>query len=355
MKDFLHKLLVFFSLFFVVGLLLSYLSVYVNPQTVSIVALFGLAYPYFLFINVLFFFYWVYRKRLSFLVPLFAILLGWPIFTTYFSIGTSNHEVISKDIKLLSYNVRYFNRYEWNKNPQTADNILSLANKSNVDIICFQEFILTNTKKVSDTSVIKALKAFPYHFINKRKNLAIFSKFKILDTVNIKFKNSTSAVAFYADLKIGGQKIRVFNCHLESNKFKREDYDFINNLTHNAEEKNIDGAKGIIRRLMYAFVKRSHQAEMLNEMFMNSPYKPIVCMDMNDSPVSYSYRKLNAGLHDSFLEKGTGIGTTYVGDFPSYRIDYVFHHPDIECLSYKRIKEKFSDHYPLIVGFRNDF
>lgn len=355
MKDFLHKLLVFFSLFFVVGLLLSYLSVYVNPQTISFIALFGLAYPYFLFINLIFFFYWVYRKRLSSLIPLFAILLGWPIFTTYFSVGTSNQEVISKDVKLLSYNVRYFNRYEWNKDPDTANNILELVKKEDADIICFQEFILTNTKKVSDTSVKKALKAYPYSHINKKKNLAIFSKFKILNTENIKFEKSTSAVAFYADLKIGDQKVRIFNCHLESNRFKREDYDFINNIRQNAEDKNIDGARGIIKRLMYAFVKRANQSEMLNEMFLNSPHKALVCMDMNDTPVSYTYKTLSSNYKDSFLDKGTGIGTTYVGDFPSYRIDYVFHHPDIECLSYRRIKKKYSDHYPLIVGFRRDF
>lgn len=289
------------------------------------------------------------------MLPLVAILIGWQSFTTYLTIGYGREKTITKELKLISYNDRYFNIYNWNKDPKTAKNITKMINEENADIVCFQEFILDDTEETSVSSVKKELNNLTYSYVNKRKDLAIFSKYKIIYSEEIRFDKATNAIAFYADIKVGDEILRVFNCHLESNRFNNKDYDFINNIKLNSEEQNIDGAKGITRRLRNAFKKRALQADMLKEMISNSPYRTIVCMDMNDTPVSYAYRSTRGDLKDAFLSKGLGIGTTYIGEFPSFRIDYVFHNDNIECISFKTKKVKFSDHYPLIVEFRNDF
>ena len=49
----------------------------------------------------------------------------------------------------------------------------------------------------------------------------------------------------------------------------------------------------------------------------------ILCGDFNDTPLSYTYRQLSRKLTDSFIEKGRGIGNTYIGEFPSFRICYI--------------------------------
>jgi len=355
MRNFLHKILVFFCLLFTVGILLGYLCVYVSPETITFPALFGLAYPYLLCINIVFVLYWIYRKRWTFLLPLFIIILGWQTFSTYVAFGFNKTDLVTSEVKIMSYNARYFNKYNWNKDPETASNILEMIKYEKVDIVCFQEFLLGGAEAINISRIAASLSKFPYYYINNRKDLAIFSKFKIESTSEISFDNSSSASAFYTDVYIGREMVRIFNCHLESNRFKRKDYEFINNLRQNAEKKNIDGAMGITKRLKYAFRKRANQADVINELVKNTNHKSIVCIDMNDTPVSYTYRKSRGDLLDSFLEKGSGIGTTYIGDFPSYRIDYVFHHENLECSSFKIKKVKFSDHYPIIVGFRRDF
>jgi endonuclease/exonuclease/phosphatase family metal-dependent hydrolase len=294
------------------------------------------------------------RKRWTFLLPLVGILIGWQSFTTFFSMGFSSEAVVTKEIRLISYNVRYFNRYNWNKDPETANKLIKMINNEHADIVCFQEFLLGNTKHISASSIKRKLKNFPYSYINKRKDLAIFSKYKILNTEEIKFDKGSHASAFYADVKFSSERVRIFNCHLESNRFNTKDYEFINNLKQNKEGQNIDAAMGITKRLRNAFKKRALQADLLNKMITSSRHKTIICMDMNDTPVSYVYRNTRGELEDAFLSKGSGIGTTYVGDFPSFRIDYIFHDNRIECVSYKTKKVKFSDHYPLIVSFRND-
>jgi len=56
-------------------------------------------------------------------------------------------------------------------------------------------------------------------------------------------------------------------------------------------------------------------------------------------------------LNDSFIEAGRGIGTTYMGKFPSFRIDYILHSTDVECLDFAIKNVKLSDHYPVLGKF----
>ena len=78
----------------------------------------------------------------------------------------------------------------------------------------------------------------------------------------------------------------------------------------------------------------------------------ILCGDFNDTPLSYTYRQLSRKLTDSFIEKGRGIGNTYIGEFPSFRIDYVLHSPTLYTVGYTREDITLSDHYPIKVKIR---
>ena len=68
--------------------------------------------------------------------------------------------------------------------------------------------------------------------------------------------------------------------------------------------------------------------------------------------LSYTYRQLSRKLTDSFIEKGRGIGNTYIGEFPSFRIDYVLHSPTLYTVGYIREDITLSDHYPIKVKIR---
>jgi len=73
----------------------------------------------------------------------------------------------------------------------------------------------------------------------------------------------------------------------------------------------------------------------------------IVCGDFNDTPVSFSYHTLADGLTDAFVNSGQGIGRTYIGKLPSFRIDYIFHGDRFESYNFKTLDYRMSDHLPV--------
>ena len=84
--------------------------------------------------------------------------------------------------------------------------------------------------------------------------------------------------------------------------------------------------------------------EELKKLISETPYKMIVSGDFNDPPMSYTYHQISELLQDAFMESGKGLGGTFVGPFPSYRIDYIFHSPEIVPNNFKRGKNYHSDH-----------
>jgi len=90
------------------------------------------------------------------------------------------------------------------------------------------------------------------------------------------------------------------------------------------------------------------QFRLIHSPYILSKYPVIVCGDFNDTPVSYTYRKMKSGLKDAFVNIGAGTGNTYLGSFPSFRIDYIFHSQQFKTIDFERIEARLSDHYPII-------
>jgi endonuclease/exonuclease/phosphatase family metal-dependent hydrolase len=87
-------------------------------------------------------------------------------------------------------------------------------------------------------------------------------------------------------------------------------------------------------------------------MIEQSPYPVIICGDFNDTPSSYTYHQLSEGLIDAFKESGNGIGHTYGGALPSFRIDYILHDERFKSTRFNTIRSKFSDHYPITTSLK---
>jgi len=145
--------------------------------------------------------------------------------------------------------------------------------------------------------------------------------------------------------------VRIFNNHLQSIRFNKNNYSFITNSKALKDDERLREIKDISFRLRDAFIKRASQAKILSKHIQNSPFPVIVCGDFNDVPVSYTYRKMRKNLDDSFIEAGRGIGTTYMGKFPSFRIDFIFHSKEIQCTRFDIPNIKLSDHYPITGEF----
>ena len=103
----------------------------------------------------------------------------------------------------------------------------------------------------------------------------------------------------------------------------------------------------IVKKLYRAYRKRALQANLVKSYIEKSPHPLIVCGDFNDTPLSYVYRTMSDGLRDAFVQSGIGLGTTYYGVFPSYRIDYILFSPKYRAVQYNTIRKNYSDHYPI--------
>ncbi len=341
----------------IVALLFSYLATHIKPSTFGYFALFGLAYPLILLANILFILYWFFKKRRNVRFSIIAILIGITNFTDFFQISFNEKNDNKEDqIKVLTYNVHLFDLYKARSGKLTRNKIFDLLENEQADVICFQEFYYTEKKGFFETRDT-LLKFLPNKFYHERYThsmsgkqyfgVALFSKFPIIKKGYVPFANDVNNFCIYADIVKGGDTIRVYNAHLQSIRFRPEDYALVDGNKNNEQIES--GGKRIARRLQDAFVKREEQVQRVVENIRTCPYEVILCGDFNDTPVSYTYEMLTDELVDSFKEAGNGIGNTYIGVFPSFRIDYVMHTKGLKCIQYNTLSEELSDHHALSV------
>ena len=335
----------------VAALFVSYAAVYVNPDLFYIPAFFGLAYPFIMVANVIMMLWWVAQLHLKFLMSLFALLSGWSFIgrtITYHSQATPD----STALCVMSYNVMNFG---FEKNANLRDDILKLVSDEQPDILCLQEYCNNKTWKIQlERTFAEAINAEQYFFHNvvADKNTAfqagtlIISKYPILGTGEVPYDTPSGNSTIYADIDVKGTTVRVFNVHLQSIRFQNKDYRFLREFTDD-KDKAIEESKSILARMRQAFVMRAAQAQKIREAVKASPHKVILCGDFNDSPVSYAYQQISHNLKDAFEEKGRGLGRSYIGEFPRFRIDYIMCSENFTVQSFEVVHKKLSDHYPV--------
>jgi endonuclease/exonuclease/phosphatase family metal-dependent hydrolase len=346
----------------VIALILSYFAFFISPDSVPIIAFFGIAYPIILIINILFVIYWIIRLKFTFLISFIAIIIGYKNISTILQFNNNKINITQADniIKVMSYNVRYFN-YEITKEKNNKrDSIIDYLKNEHPDILCIQEYYSAKKKKKFNiTDTLKKINNNKYAYIlyfQKKEiehnyGMAIFSKFPIINKGAINFKSYGTNNCIFADLLINNDTIRVYNAHLESIRFGAEDYLFVDDLS-NKDTKDIkieSNFKRIINKLKKAFIKRCPQVRLLSESIKKSKYPVIVCGDFNDTPSSYTYYQiaLRNKLKDAFVESGKGIAHTYNGIFPSFKIDYILYSPKFKSYNFTITKNNLSDHYPI--------
>ena len=347
-----NNIMVFVSILLGLTLIFSYLSVYVNPQSFWLFSIVGLGYPVLLLLNVLLLVYWILRWKWDVFIPLVAILLGINHFSSFFQFPFGKVNTAGKgDVKVLTYNVNLFKLYYWSNEEPTHKKVFEFIRNENIDIVCLQEFYVVNGKLSEKQAREKIGYNAHIGYIVKRKEsgygLATFSKYPIVNTGEIKFENSANACIF-TDVLINGDTVRVYNNHLQSVRLKERNISFLINQNYRKDSQKMDEIKDISFRYRDALVKRAKQVELVTEHILKSPYPAIVCGDFNESPISYNYRQMRKNLDDSFVEMGSGVGYTYRGFIPSFRIDFILYNPKFKSTSYRSPKVNYSDHYPVI-------
>jgi endonuclease/exonuclease/phosphatase family metal-dependent hydrolase len=332
------------------------LTMYFSPAEIHILTFLGFLFPALWLINLIFLIIHALRRSKRLFIPLLVLALTFNQWTNNFQLsGTDGPSQVNQPVKIMTYNSRMFDFYNWSGLPNTPDAIFDFIKKEDPDILCIQEYFTSERKEAFYPSHIVArlrnlrFRHIEYSHNNKRGTgygIATFSKFPVINKGSLPFDSSQN-MSIFTDINVSGSIVRVFNNHLESIGFKEHDYNLIESLKFEMDKKQRQGIQQIAQKMTRAFKQRSNQAEILSRHINNSPHPVIVCGDFNDTPTSYVYRKMRGDLKDAFRESGSGLGSTYNGRLPSLRIDYIFHENEFKSYRFKRHKIDYSDHFPI--------
>lgn len=247
----------------------------------------------------------------------------------------------------------------WTEEKTTRNSIFDFLDEENADIVCLQEFY-NSTRKNPDyefntlDTLQEFLRAKNFHVdysttLRGTDNwgLITFSAFPIANRGKVEFPIETDNTCIYTDIVKAGDTIRIYNMHLASIKLEKRDYKLLQEIKDNNYSEELKQELAILGKLKAGFQMRALQANAIAESIKNCPYKIIICGDFNDTPSSYAYHRIRNGLKDAFVEEGSGMGRTYNGKLPSFRIDYILHSPELTTYSFKNHKLNLSDHFPI--------
>lgn len=307
--------------------------------------------------------YWLVQFKPAIIFGLIVLIVAVPTAYHFLQISLPKKKAQAKQLKVTSYNAMLFDLYNWSHNSESRGRILSGLSDIKPDILCIQEFYTSEEKgDFNNADTLRRVMKMPYQHseftTTLRKfdhwGIATFSKFPIINQGKIVFNTRSNNICIFSDIVTGKDTIRVYNIHLQSVSFSKHDNKFLEDvISEKNAENEVTNSKNILRRLKNAFIKRTQQVEMIVTHMKTCPYPIILCGDFNETAASYSYRKLSADLEDAFVERGIGLGRTYAGKWPQFRIDYILHDKSLHCADFRRSPETFTDHFPITAYFDN--
>jgi endonuclease/exonuclease/phosphatase family metal-dependent hydrolase len=355
------KVLAYATIVFNFLLILSYLAFLSDPAKNTWIALAGLLYPAILFLNLILFLIWFFKKNIYFLPTLIIIILGMYHHSRFIQLNPKISSNISYQdkLKVMSFNVRLFDLYNWNKNAEIKSKIIALIKNQKPDIVCLQEYFFDNTRKfLTRENILEELSFKYYHEsfssesnMNSMFGLATFSKYPIINKEKIEFNDEKSNHCMWSDIVFKKDTLRIFNAHLGSIRFNYSDYKIIGGKGRPIRSNQKKPKQNIVNKLKIGFRNRSIQLKKLIPVIKDSPFKKIICCDLNDTPISYAYNEFNRLYVDAFTKSGFGIGGTYIGKIPFLRIDYIWHDKTLESFNFQTHQEPLSDHKAISAEF----
>lgn len=358
-RRFTKRFFLILNICFCILFLLSCLVPLLNPKSWWFMSFLGLILPYLALTLVLWVvFWWFVRPKYS-LIPIISLLIGYKQLGVLFALNPPPSFEAKKEkdvLRIADWNIRSFLGISENKTKrkEARTEIADALNRLNADVICLQEFNHSYTKSYIDNFSLFDT-AYPYHYFAKdftRDNgsyasgCIIFSKYPIIDSGKTKYPGKFAESLIHADIVKGNDTIRIYNTHLLSFRFNNADYEGMDRMKQDPEA--IAASKTLLRKMKHAFTRRGRQADMAREDISKCSYPSILTGDFNDVPNSYTYFRLKGTRKDAFLQKGLGIGRTYLSLAPTLRIDYILPDKQFDVLQFDMIDQDLSDHLLLV-------
>ncbi len=333
------------------------LAPYITTSDWPSLGFFGLAFPYLATFLLLFIFFWLILNAKWSILSIVTLLIGWKQLSIVFAVHKYEAFVEKKEstnIRILDWNIRSLEGVSTKADKKRTDRVAIPATiiEQNADIVCLQEF----NNSLQQNNVEPLRKKYPYYFfsrdfsLNKKSYQAgaiIFSKYPIVDSGRIVYPGTSSESLIYADIKTPGKVIRVFTTHLQSFKFKPEDYEDIEQIKSN-DENAIPASKSLFQKMKIAYKIRGMQAQIVRKELDQSPHPALICGDFNDVPNSYTYFQIRKDWQDAFLSTSFGIGRTYLAIAPTLRIDYILADNNFIIKQFDLVDEVLSDHLMIV-------
>lgn len=353
----LHKVAYFFTILCLLLLLGSIAAPYISPDEWIIPAYLGIAFPFLYIANIIWLLYWAFFLKLRFIFPLAGLILGFYHTGKVLKIWNGNILTLKKStqsFKIISFNTKLFGVAD--KRVDTGPFFQRLSEES-PDIICFQEFMWEETKRRNYIQkTIKTTGAKYYRFsrayqamdsLHRDYGIMIFTKFPIIAEGELKFAQRSTNRCLWVDVVTDLDTFRIFNIHLQSYRFGKNEYNLVQEGQGQETDLIFKRGVGLFTKMSYAWKIRAKQAQEVAELVQNSPHPILLCGDFNDTPISFAYQILSNGFLDAFREAGTGVGATYLGPMPNFRIDYILTSPKFnvqEFALWDKSLSTFSDH-----------
>lgn len=346
MRKLLRNIFLIINLIVVFALFTAYLAVYISPDKYWLPSLFGLAYPFILTVNIFFIGFWLLFKPRFLLLSLISIVIGWGFVSRY--VQLNDEKIDNGDVKVMSYNVRYFVGDENLTQKECAAKIVTFLEEQNADIICLQEARLRKKSIFNLQNTVKKLGSinhYQYARSSTTYGSVTMTRYPIINMGEIRFDESRN-ITIFTDVIIKKDTVRIFNVHLQSYQIDPNKYSIIDSLGVN-QEKDLKEVREMSYKFKKAFQMRARQVSEIRKHIDESPFDVIICGDFNDTPVSFAYQKIRGDLTDAFVNSGKGLGRTYIGKLPSFRIDNILHGEIFESYNFQTYDFRLSDHLPI--------
>ena len=320
-------------------LVLSYVSMLINPATSWGFTLLGLMFIPLALFNFILLLWAIKRRSRSFVIPFLAILPSFFFLGRYVQVDGGQEPSGEPTLKIVSYNVGRFAACE-------PDSVFSFLRSQDPDVVCLQEFHVSDVDNVRRylRRHMKGYKSefylFPMADGSAFGNVTL-SKMPVKGKGKMKFDESAN-LAIYTDYEHCGRTFRVYNCHFESYSISLPG---VVRGVFNADRAVMTATGSKMKR---SITRRPKQVDKVFSDIENCSVDAFVCGDFNDNPMSYTYYRMTRGRKDAFVKAGGGFGATYARLWPLLRIDYVLVPDRFKAVDCQVHRVGYSDHFPVV-------
>jgi endonuclease/exonuclease/phosphatase family metal-dependent hydrolase len=325
---------------------LTVCSTFISPSLYPSLTLPGLAFPIFVFVDILFIFFWmIFHIRLVW-VPIAGLAVVGAYALDYCPVHIGDEASLDSTVCVVTYNVGH------TYTDEDRLEVVRFIREQSADIVCFQEINgqLMNLKEFTQTA-----DSMGYHRVVGYAKY-ILTRFPVMgDTLNVTYptKKGNRSMACWIDCM--GDSVLVVSNHLESNHLSDSDKTEYKGMILEPERQRMEqSGKLLAGKLKSAASYRGAQADTLCALIdRNAGKSMIFCGDFNDTPISYTYQRLTRKLDCAFRQAGNGLGFTYRQSGIFVRIDHIFTSSDWECRKcYTETSVGASDHFPVVAYLR---